>query len=68
MNNDELAQLINEFEFLGGNMEHERFINLFQHLVDTGMAWGLQGMYGRTAMALIEEGAIHGPSNNSKEQ
>ncbi len=39
-----------------GNMEPERVIPFFQHLIDTGMAWSLQGSYGRTAMALIESG------------
>jgi hypothetical protein len=60
MEKDELVQLINEFEFLGGDMNYDRFICLFQYLVDTGMAWGLQGVYGRTAEILLKEGVIEG--------
>lgn len=36
----------------------DQVIEAWQHLVDTGLAWQLQGWFGRTAMKLIEQGII----------
>lgn len=40
----------------------EEVIAAWQHLVDTGLAWQLQGWFGRTAARLIEDGYITPPS------
>jgi hypothetical protein len=36
----------------------EQVLAAWQHLVDTGLAWSLQGWFGRTAQRLIEDGYI----------
>lgn len=45
-------------EYEGGNPTAGEVVKLFQYLVDTGMAWSLQGHYGRQAKALIENGLV----------
>ena len=37
----------------------EQIIEAWQFLVDTGLAWTLQGGFGRTAKQLIESGVIN---------
>jgi|TARA_A100001011_G_scaffold145845_1_gene153973 hypothetical protein len=39
-----------------GEMQDEEVIDFFQRLIDSGMAWSLQGSYGRMAMRLVEDG------------
>ena len=43
----------------GGTDDPELAIEAWQHLIDTGAVWSLQGWYGRTAASLIEQGVCH---------
>lgn len=42
-----------------GELGEEQTIDLFQELIDSGLVWQLQGLYGRTAAAFIEAGLCH---------
>lgn len=42
--------------FEAGELDDDEIVAGFQHLIDTGAAWRLQGVYGRTAARLIEAG------------
>ena len=48
-----------------GDLSDYQTVNLFAELVRNGMAWTLQGHYGRTAAALIEAGYIDREGNLS---
>ena len=39
--------------------DEKKQVEAWQYLVDTGLAWQLQGWFGRTAAALIQKGVIH---------
>lgn len=39
----------------------EQILAAWQHLIDTGLAWSLQGWFGRQAMVLINEGLCSAP-------
>ena len=43
--------------FIEADSEDE-VIEAWQYLVNTGLAWQLQGFFGRTAKRLIEDGVI----------
>jgi len=44
--------------FDGETHSEEEQIEVWQYLVDTGLAWKLQGFYGRTAHDLINAGIL----------
>jgi hypothetical protein len=51
------VEMIMDYE--AGELELDDTLTLFQELIDTGLAWRLQGHYGRTAQRLIEDGYCH---------
>ena len=52
----DVVGLIMEYE--DGGLSARDTLKLFSHLIMTGMAWSLQGSYGRAAMSFIENGYI----------
>ena len=49
-----------------GSLDEKGTKKLFQHLVDSGEAWHLQGSYGRAANDMLESGFIKKPSHGGK--
>ena len=45
--------------FEQGDVSDEELIEGFQHMIDSGVVWQLQGFYGRQALALIASGDCH---------
>lgn len=44
----------------------EQVIEAWQYLIDSGLAWKLQGWFGRTANQLIDEGYCSVPSASTE--
>jgi hypothetical protein len=45
--------------FDGEDHDAETLRSAWQHLIDTGLCWKLQGFFGRTATTLIASGECH---------
>lgn len=59
MTSDLIGQIM---AYESNDLNQEQIVTLFQELVDSGMAWQLQGHYGRTARNLIDAGYVTEPS------
>ncbi len=46
-----------------GDISEREYYELFQYLVDSGMAWKLQGFYGRQAAMMLEGGHLTHPDD-----
>lgn len=54
--NDPRCSVDKIMAFESGEMDLDEIIDFFQGLIDTGLAYQLQGSYGRAAASLIEAG------------
>tara|TARA_Y100000592_G_scaffold93855_1_gene157677 strand:- start:301 stop:525 length:225 start_codon:yes stop_codon:yes gene_type:complete len=61
VNEDNRVDYICDYEM--GMLNEIDTIHLFANLIETGMAWSLQGHYGRTANALIKSDLIDSKGN-----
>ena len=63
----QVAQPFDTFAFImayeDGELDFDEIVAGFQHLIDTGLAWKLQGSYGRAAFALLESGHCIAPTD-----
>lgn len=50
--------------FDGEDHDQDEILDAWQHLIDTGACWTLQGWYGRTAQSLIERGYCQPPQRH----
>ena len=52
-------------QYENDELNDEETIELFQELINTGLAWQLQGHYGRTAVQFLEEGFCQHPNEEN---
>jgi hypothetical protein len=60
-------QLDQVVKYESGQLDEPTTIELFQSLIESGLAWSLPGNYGRTASELITLGVCH-PVSHSLQQ
>ncbi len=61
-----LATLLPLYE--SGEMTHKQEIRFFRELINSGLAWSLQGHYGRRADYLIKEGLCPKPEKTKNDK
>tara|TARA_B100000287_G_scaffold330085_1_gene314669 strand:+ start:177 stop:359 length:183 start_codon:yes stop_codon:yes gene_type:complete len=60
-----MSELVNKImSFESGEMEESEVYAFFQFLIDTGLIYGLQGSYQRTAQQLLDAGLIVASEEN----
>jgi hypothetical protein len=63
----ESLEMLGKIEaFESGEMDRDEYAAFFQELIDNGLAWKLQGCYGRMASSLIKEGLCNPPKGGEK--
>jgi hypothetical protein len=61
-------QLDQVVKYESGQLDEPTTIELFQSLIESGLAWSLPGNYGRTASELITLGVCHPVGRSLHEQ
>jgi hypothetical protein len=61
-------QLDQVVKYESGQLDEPTTIELFQSLIESGLAWSLPGNYGRTASELITLGVCHPADRSWHEQ
>jgi hypothetical protein len=62
---DKKVSVAKIMQYENDELNDEETIELFQELINTGLAWQLQGHYGRFAVELLEEGFCKSPNEEN---
>lgn len=65
-NSMQLTSIEQVMKYEQGEMDTEEMVEFFQALIDSGLAWTLQGHYGRQAAALIDAGYCFAAAQHKK--